>query len=76
MSTVLTEPRETPDVRIVFEALRRYKAMPLLEIAAVTGVADKRVQEIVDELAREKKVKIANRERILDAIVTLSGKCY
>ncbi len=76
MSTVLTEPRETPDVQIVFDALRKYKAMPLLEIAAVTGFSDKRVREIVDALAREKKVKVANPDRILDAIVTLSWKCY
>ena len=62
---------QEPDVEIVFDTLRKYKSMPMLEIAAVTGVPDKRVQTIVDGLAQERKVRVTHPESDSDAIVTM-----
>ncbi len=72
---------KTPNTETVLETLRQRKAMPLLEIAALTGVHNQQVEEIIRELVRTNKVKLSNKNNktpnsfdLFNTIVTLSAK--
>jgi hypothetical protein len=57
----------------VFREVRLRKAMPLLEIAAATGVRGRELKETIDRLATDALVKVRGGDNPATAIVSLSG---
>lgn len=62
----------------VFFELQRHKAMPFLEIAAVTGVRGSELRRVVDQLANEKLVTVSKPadSNLSASIVSISGKYF
>lgn len=73
MSTTTLETAETADTELVLETLKQRRAMPICELAALTGVRNRRVEEIVRELQRTKKVRLSKAD-LLDSVVTLNAR--
>jgi hypothetical protein len=57
----------------VFIEVRQHKAMPFLEIAAVTGVRGSQLRESLGLLVRENLVKLSKAEDMTNSIVSFSG---
>jgi Mn-dependent DtxR family transcriptional regulator len=58
----------------VLTQVRTRTAMPLLEIAAVTGVRGADLEEAVKKLAADGLVTVEKLDNPLDAIVSVGGK--
>jgi RIO-like serine/threonine protein kinase len=67
----LTEP-----ARIVFSEIKQHKAMPVLEIAAVTGIRGQELKEAVNALVEQKLVIRSGSSEWTSSIVSLSGRFY
>ena len=63
--------------RVFFE-LQRHKAMPFLEIAAVTGIRGSELRRVVDYLTHEKLVTVSRNSdsNLSGSIVSISGKYF
>lgn len=62
--------------RIVFSEVKEHKALPLLEISAVTGIRDDELRKAINELVRHKLVTWSRAADWANSIVSLSGSCY
>jgi len=62
----------------VFFELQRHKAMPFLEIAAVTGIRGSELRRVVDQLAHKKLVTVSKTPAsdLSGSIVSISGKYF
>lgn len=61
---------------IVLRTLRKHKAMPLLELSSLAGLADSELKKIVAKLKKEHLVKVSNEKDPFEAIVTLDGRFW
>ena len=71
----LTISLEEPMKKIFFE-VQQHKAMPFLEIAAVTGVRGDQLKESISFLLRENLIKLSNAEDMANSIVSVNGKYF
>jgi hypothetical protein len=60
--------------REVFHEIRQQKAMPFLEIAALTGVGGAQLKEAVDKLASKNLVTVSKPNDLFSSIISISGK--
>jgi hypothetical protein len=69
-----TQSTSLPDekARRVFREIRLRKAMPLLEIAALTGVRGRELKETIDQLAADELVTLQGEGNPATTIVSLS----
>jgi hypothetical protein len=71
----LTIELDEPTKEIFFE-VQRHKAMPLLEIAAATGIRGAELEKAVSTLARKKLVTLSKPSDLFSSIVSISGKYF
>jgi len=73
----LTIELDATTKRVFFE-LQRHKAMPFLEIAAVTGIRGSELRRVVDYLTHEKLVTVSRNadSNLSSSIVSISGKYF
>ncbi len=62
--------------RKVFFEIQQHKAMPFLEIAAVTGVRGSELKRVVKELVHGNLVTLSKARDLADSIVSISGKYF
>lgn len=67
-------PKLSPEGERILEALLRRKAMPLLEIAGVTGVYGSELEKALSELAEKHLVERNSAKPAPEQIVMISGK--
>ena len=60
----------------VFTEIRRYKVMPFLEIAAVTGIRGIELQNVVTSLANLGLVVISQPDNVNSSNVSISGSYF
>lgn len=60
----------------VFTEIRRHKAMPVLEIAAVTDIRGDELEQAIQTLADKKLVTLSKPTDLLGSIVSISGKYF
>jgi RIO-like serine/threonine protein kinase len=60
----------------VFTEIRRHKAMPALEIAAVTDIRGDELEQAIQTLADKKLVTLSKPTDLLGSIVSISGKYF
>lgn len=70
-------PKDLPkDYSEVLKLLLVHRSMPFLELAALTGIEDARVWEIVRELAGKNLVKVRNEGDVTEEIVTARAPAF
>jgi hypothetical protein len=60
----------------VLATLRTYRSMPFLELTSVCNIDDKELEEIVEDLAVKKLVKIINPGDLTEEIVTVREQAF
>ncbi|HWM26280.1 MAG TPA: hypothetical protein VNP98_15805 [Chthoniobacterales bacterium] len=60
----------------VFIEIRRHKAMPVPEIAAVTDIRGDELEQAIKTLADKKLVTLSNPADLLGSIVSISGRYF
>lgn len=73
---VTSAPALRPEEERVFAELRIRKAMPILEIAGVTGIYGTHLQNVISQLANRNLITIQGKTSPLDGIVTISGRYF
>ena len=62
--------------RRVFVEIQQHKAMPLLEISAVTGIRGVELNSAINSLVQEKLVTLSHGGDLAKTIVSISGKYF
>ena len=75
MSDAPIEQLDDP-AREIFFKIRGKKAMPFLEIAAVTGIRGQELEAAVTTLAKKKLVTVSKPDDLFGSIVSISGKYF
>jgi RIO-like serine/threonine protein kinase len=78
MATSITEELQLADAdkKVLQALIDSHGSMPFLELASVSDIDDERLEEIVNELEKDRLVRVINPDDVFEKIITVTGQGF